>query len=297
MTATTNPKMILPVGNTGCGKTLLSRRFVLNGAVRVCNDDLLAMAHHTSTCYVKELREVYHQAEDDMILGALTRGFDVYIDRTNIDAATRARFIDLANHVSKKREHHKLGPPVDVIVYDFGEGVRGDVMRRGRNARGKPFEQWQAVHEAIRARYEAPELGEGIDEIVEVDNTRFKFFAFDFDGVIAGNAFPEIGEVDERVVGIMRRLWLNPHCYLIVYTCREDTVTGDIEALGFRLDKLTPHLSNAIAFMREHKIPHDMINHNTWFGPSGRKMFAHVYVDDRNLTLDGVEDLMTEGSG
>jgi hypothetical protein len=282
---TTNPKMILPVGNTGCGKSLLSRRFVLGGTVRVCNDDLLAMVHHTSTHYVKELRDVYHQAEDDLIAGSLSRGFDVFVDRTNINAEARARFIELARFTSEKRAARKL-PPVDVVAYDYGEGTRGDLMRRGRSARGKSFEQWEAVHEAIRRKYEAPERDEGIDKIIEVDNTRFKFYAVDFDGVIAENDYPRIGKLNEGVVAAMRRLWTDPHKYVIVYTCREDVVAGEYETFGFRLDLLTRNLSDVIEFLRANKIPHDMINHNTFLGPSGRKVFAHCYIDDRNVSVD-----------
>jgi hypothetical protein len=284
--------LILPVGNVGCGKTLLSRRFTRRGAVRVCHDEILSMMHGTSASYVGELRDVYHQVEEDVIGGALSRGLDVYVDRTNIDKATRERFLSIARFVSEKRVFRKLSP-VTVAAIDFGPGNDRDLERRRRAPRGASPDRWAEVFEAFKERYQSPSVDEGIDEIVPVDNSKFKVFAFDFDGVIVGNEFPKTGAVNRRVVELMSRLWENPHFYIVVYTCRENraeyTVTDDLH-----LEALKPYLIEAEEYLRENGIPFDAINENPFF-PSGRKMFAHYYVDDRNATVEEIADLVGLG--
>jgi hypothetical protein len=279
MTAT----MILPIGNTGCGKTLLSKRFVLNDVVRVCLDDVLETMHGTSLFSEPKLAEVYRQIEEDAIAGALTRGLSVYVDRPNIDRKTRARYISLARFVSEKRAQ-RGGDGVKVVAFDFGPGTEGDVMRRRLAPKGHLQEAWERVSKCLSVCYEPAVLDEGFAEIVPVDNNYFKFYAIDFDGVIVDDKFPAIGPIVGTMVNVMRRLWHDPHNYIIVYTCREDSA---IYKFTDRLDITSeaPNLRAMSNFLTVHRIPHDTINFNPW-NPGGRKVFAHYYIDDRNLDFD-----------
>lgn len=95
--------------------------------------------------------------------------------------------------------------------------------------------------------------------------------AVDFDGTICrSRRFPAIdGEMPDAVAAL-RQLKADGH-YIIIWTCR----TRD-------------NLLDAVNWLLEHKVPFDRINdHNpdnaALYGDSGRKIYAHCYIDDKNL--------------
>lgn len=95
--------------------------------------------------------------------------------------------------------------------------------------------------------------------------------AVDFDGTLFRDAFPAVGEVMPGAVEAMRALHRAGH-YLIIWTCRY----GD-------------RLLDAVNALATHGIPFDRINdHNPdnvakYGGESGKKVYAHLYIDDKNL--------------
>ncbi|MCE8193180.1 hypothetical protein JFY65_03210 [Porphyromonas gingivalis] len=95
--------------------------------------------------------------------------------------------------------------------------------------------------------------------------------AVDFDGTLFRDAFPAVGEVMPGAVDAMRALHRAGH-YLIIWTCRY----GD-------------RLLDAVSALVAHGIPFDRINdHNPenirqYGGEAGKKVYAHIYIDDKNL--------------
>lgn len=95
--------------------------------------------------------------------------------------------------------------------------------------------------------------------------------AVDFDGTLFRDAFPAVGEVMPGAVDAMRALHRAGH-YIIIWTCRH----GD-------------RLLDAINALTAHGIPFDRINdHNPenirqYGGEAGKKVYAHIYIDDKNL--------------
>ena len=95
--------------------------------------------------------------------------------------------------------------------------------------------------------------------------------AVDFDGTLFRDAFPAVGGVIPGAVDAMRALHRAGH-YIIIWTCRH----GD-------------RLLDAINALTAHGIPFDRVNdHNPanvakYGGESGKKVYADVYIDDRNL--------------
>lgn len=93
----------------------------------------------------------------------------------------------------------------------------------------------------------------------------------DFDGTLFRDAFPAVGEVMPGAVDAMRALHRAGH-YLIIWTCRY----GD-------------RLLDAVNALVAHGIPFDRINdHNPenirqYGGEAGKKVYAHIYIDDKNL--------------
>jgi len=244
----------LMVGNIGTGKSLIARKLMIDGAKVVNMDALQRMiAAGDYDRYDKAAKKVYHAAEDAAILSCLELGLDVVVDRTNIDRKTRARFIDMGKQYDAK-----------IIAWDFGKGDEHSLRRRLGHPHGVPQVTWEGVHEYMAGKYEAPDLAEGISEIV-IHPKRFTAHAFDFDGVIVENRFPEFGDIIDQNVELLRRLWSDYSNLIIVWSCR----SGDYSA-------------QMRHFMIEHGIPFDFINENPTWEPGGRKLFAHHYYDDRN---------------
>lgn len=94
--------------------------------------------------------------------------------------------------------------------------------------------------------------------------------AVDFDGTLCEDQYPHIGKPMEGAVSAMQTLHEAGH-YLIIWTCR----TGEM-------------LKDAVNWLLEHGIPFDRVNDHcpanlAQYGDGGHKVYADVYIDDRNL--------------
>lgn len=97
--------------------------------------------------------------------------------------------------------------------------------------------------------------------------------AVDFDGTLVENEFPGIGKPDYVIAGVVRA-YQDKGWKIILWTCRTDEM-----------------LQDAVDFCREQLgIEFDAVNDNLpevqqYFGGSTRKVFANMYLDDRNAVL------------
>lgn len=97
--------------------------------------------------------------------------------------------------------------------------------------------------------------------------------AVDFDGTLVENEFPGIGKPDHVIAGVVRA-YQDMGWKIILWTCRTDEM-----------------LQDAVNFCREQLgIEFDAVNDNLpevqqYFGGSTRKVFANMYLDDRNAAL------------
>ncbi|MBR8705869.1 hypothetical protein ABLT32_06130 [Bacteroides pyogenes] len=94
--------------------------------------------------------------------------------------------------------------------------------------------------------------------------------AVDFDGTISRGEYPAIAGEQPYAGEVLRRLHEQGH-YIIIWTCR----TGE-------------RLLEAVNWLLERRIPFDRVNeHNpeniAQYGPGGRKVYAHCYIDDKNI--------------
>jgi predicted kinase len=245
------------VGNIGCGKStfaaILARR---KNAVIVNMDTIQQMvAGGEYGAYDKEKKRVYQETEDTIIRTALYDGFNVVIDRTNMDKKRRKRFIDIGKKYT------------EVICYDWGEGNPKDIFKRIKSPRGIPEKQWSEVFDYMCKSYEKPTLAEGFDKII-IPPKRYKFHAFDFDGTLVYNEYPNIGEIVDGTVNYLNKLWEDIKNVIIIWSCR----SGDYE-------------NQMRAFLLKNKIPFDFINENPIVDYGGRKIFANYYYDDRKCAF------------
>lgn len=94
--------------------------------------------------------------------------------------------------------------------------------------------------------------------------------AIDFDGTISRGKYPAIEGEQPCAAATLRKLHEDGH-YLIINTCR----SGD-------------ELVNAINWMLERNIPFHRVNDNhpeqtAIYGSNSRKIYAHVYIDDKQI--------------
>lgn len=94
--------------------------------------------------------------------------------------------------------------------------------------------------------------------------------AIDFDGTLCQDAYPGIGDLMPGAYDAMQELHAAGH-YLIIWTCR-----------------CGQQLCDAVNWLIELGIPFDRINDHCpanveQYGAGGKKVFADVYIDDRNL--------------
>lgn len=94
--------------------------------------------------------------------------------------------------------------------------------------------------------------------------------AIDFDGTIVQNKFPAIGQLMHEAKEYMNRLAADGH-YIIIWTCR----SGD-------------DIVKVVNFLLQEGIRFDRINENNpdnmaKYTNNSRKVYAHAYVDDRNV--------------
>ena len=94
--------------------------------------------------------------------------------------------------------------------------------------------------------------------------------AIDFDGTISRGKFPAIDGQQPYAVDTVNTLYDDGH-YIIIYTCR----TGDqlLEAINWLLEQ-------GIKF---HRVNDNKPENVREYGNNSRKIYAHQYIDDKNL--------------
>lgn len=102
-----------------------------------------------------------------------------------------------------------------------------------------------------------------------------RIFAVDFDGTLnLAEKYPLLGEPNEGLFRFLKRRQ-QAGDKIILWTCRE----GD-------------YLKSAVKFCRRYGLAFDAVNDNLpenkeYFKNNSRKVYAHCYVDDRNMYFSG----------
>ena len=101
-----------------------------------------------------------------------------------------------------------------------------------------------------------------------------QIIAVDFDGTLCENKWPEIGKPNVELIHYLIMMRKTMSAKIILWTCR----TGEM-------------LDRAVAWCSKYGLEFDAINQNLpniieWFGSDTRKIFANMYIDDRNFWYD-----------
>jgi len=96
--------------------------------------------------------------------------------------------------------------------------------------------------------------------------------AVDFDGTITKGDFIDLDDPKALAEGAAKIIngWYNDGCIITIWSCR-----SPLDGTMFKADK----------FLGEHGIKYHYLNANVPWLPwvDSRKIFAHIYIDDKNL--------------
>ena len=114
-----------------------------------------------------------------------------------------------------------------------------------------------------------------------IDNAEMPIIAFDFDDTInieGTGIYPDCGKVRpyaKEIIDFMHKLGIK----IIIWTSRDVAYNQEEK-------KMYDHMSPMIEWLDKNKIYYDAINKSIQYAPyhyNGRKIYAHMYVDDRGF--------------
>lgn len=120
------------------------------------------------------------------------------------------------------------------------------------------------------------------------DSAEMPIIAIDFDGTInigGESNYPMCGRVRpyaKKVMNFMHKLGIK----IVIWTSRDVAYNQEERRM---YDHLTPMLN----FLKDNDVHYDAINKSIQFAPyayNGRKVYAHMYVDDRAFGWEGSDD-------
>jgi hypothetical protein len=125
-----------------------------------------------------------------------------------------------------------------------------------------------------------------------VDSAIAPIIAFDFDDTINVNGrgkFPACGEVRKFAKETINFLH-SIGCKIVIWTSRDVAYNQEEK-------KMYDHLTPMLDFLDREGIEYDAINKSVQFAPyhyNGRKVYAHLYVDDRAFGWHESESIMID---
>jgi predicted kinase len=119
-------KLTMLKGLPASGKSTLSRELVGNGksCIRINRDDLRAMMYGKYSSWSGKKEEIVIKAEKAMASSALTSGYNVIIDDTNLSYRHKDMWSNIANTVDAKFEVVEVNTDIDSCV--FRDRMRGN---------------------------------------------------------------------------------------------------------------------------------------------------------------------------
>ena len=153
--------MELLIGPIASGKSTWTARRAREGAI-VLNDDSLVTSLHGGhyDLYDKKLKPVYKTIPLMMAGMAVLAGRDVVIDSTNLTRAVRGRWIGMAK---------MYDIPVVGVLFDRKSPAEHAGRRANADDRGHGFDYWLNVARYHDSIYEAPDVSEGMDNLVPIE--------------------------------------------------------------------------------------------------------------------------------
>ena len=224
-----NPGVFILRGPSGCGKSTTARAMQYGrGGVIISRDNIRQMFGATGkTVLDPSTEKKVTQIEQDLIRGALYRGDNVFVDDTNLNAQTAAKWADLAHVNGVKYTEVNLYDPLEDETYLERSDIPEDAVRRQLRTAKK----MRPISEFVRVPRMTP--------IVQ-DETLPPAILCDIDGTIADSTglrspydYSKVAgdRVIEPVAGIVRSLSFPDPTIVFVSGRSEDSRTQTMDWL------------------------------------------------------------------
>ncbi len=146
--------MAILVGNIGCGKTTLSRKYADKKYIVISRDGLRSMIDGDRYKFDLELEPNVYDVETYAIELFLRSGYNIVVDETNTSLRSRRRLLMIA-------EDHNVQTLVHVLPR---LSKKECVDRRVKDTKRKyTKEKWEEIWDLFDSKYVDPELKEGFD--------------------------------------------------------------------------------------------------------------------------------------
>jgi predicted kinase len=154
----------LLIGPIASGKSTYSLKRAREGAL-IINDDAIVQAVHGGDyrLYDKNLKPLYKHIELSIMSLAESFDRDVVIDRPNLKADTRRRYIQIAKSLDIK--------DIRGIIFKNCGPEEHARRRFFSNNRGNTFDQWLVIAKHHDTIFERPDISEGFSSIIEMKDT------------------------------------------------------------------------------------------------------------------------------
>jgi hypothetical protein len=158
------------VGMIGSSKSVYARKRADEDALVISHDWLTQGLHGGVYRYEEGLRECYRRMEEGLVWIALNYKRDVLIDKCNLTAESRRRWIAFGEHYDSLNTFDGSGPKTTVVAVAFPIEAPGIHARRRfeSDPRGRSHEDWYMVAQHHFAQHLAEPLSEdeGFAEII-----------------------------------------------------------------------------------------------------------------------------------
>ena len=136
--------------------------------MKVCIEDIIKSENED---YRIDCKRIYYDIEKKLITDALSNKLNVVIDRTNINAKRRKRFIDIAQQYKKEREQQTQKPMELKIICKYFKmdlETSKNIYRKINNIPEEKSWEVEEIFDRMEMDFEEPALDEGFDEIITV---------------------------------------------------------------------------------------------------------------------------------
>jgi predicted kinase len=151
-------EVVLLMGNIGCGKTTLAKKYVEQGFLAIDQDFLREMFGAGKYIYTPETEAIIMQLSRQLLLELLNTDKNIVIDGCFVSRQKRQEILDTIHIHSSVPTHTKL-----IVLPRCPREVC--IARRMKNPRGFSKKVWMSVWKKFNDKWDKPGMDEDFDYI------------------------------------------------------------------------------------------------------------------------------------
>ena len=161
-------KVVIMVGNVGCGKSTLTRKMVEKNPNKYLvwnNDNFNFMMTSGLSSFTPLKNNFMNNMMYEFITNCLCNNHSFIIDATNMTKKGRIQHIRTIKSIVNELNNEIYS---ELVAYDFGPGNHKTLERRLLSPRETKTHSWRKIHDNFKRIYSTPVTDEGFDSIIKV---------------------------------------------------------------------------------------------------------------------------------